>query len=79
VKLLQLHSYVPLPPVAVKVIAVPAQTVSALRDRVGAVGAACTTAVTVAALADRQVAPPLTTSCEYTDTDLVPVEALFTI
>jgi hypothetical protein len=45
VKLLQLHSYVPLPPVAVKVIAYPAQTVSALRDRVGAAGAATTSTV----------------------------------
>jgi hypothetical protein len=61
VKLLQLHSYVPLPPVAVKVIAVPAQTVSALRDRVGAVGAACTVDVFRVAVPDWQVMPP--TAC----------------
>jgi hypothetical protein len=77
VKPLQFHSYVP-PPDAVKVIALPAQTLDALRLIVGAAGNACTLAVTVAAFADWQVVLPDVTR-EYTDTDLVPVAAPLTV
>jgi hypothetical protein len=58
---------------------VPAHTVAAdTRVISGVAGTGDTYAVTVAALADWQVTPPAVT-LEYTDTDLVPVEAPLTV
>jgi hypothetical protein len=45
VKLLQLHSYVPLPPVAVKVIAAPTQVLAELLLITGAAGGGSTCTV----------------------------------